>query len=96
MITRDYAMVNRLKTYSDCKPCLRGHPACRYTKTGKCVHCHRENAKRDKMSIPTKNSIRRTYGLVPLKEYVHLDDVETVEAFCAALRMDRDIPNNIW
>jgi hypothetical protein len=92
MITREEAMVKRIKMYTDCAPCFREHPPCRYTKTGKCVYCHRERAAKDKLSIKTKNSIRRKYGLVQVVEFVPLQDVEAFRAYCMSLRFDRGIP----
>lgn len=95
MISRKVAMVNSLKTYDDCEPCFRGHPPCRYTKTGKCVYCHRLKSKKNRMSLSTKNAVCHKYGLTPIKVFVHFDDIETLESFCAALRLDRNIPVEI-
>ena len=92
MVTRNDALVNSLTVYDECKPCFKGHPPIRYSLTGKCVHCHREASKRDKVKVKCKGTMRRLYGLVPFKAFVHLDDIENVEAFCTALRLDRDIP----
>lgn len=91
MISKEYAMCNRLLTYDDCRPCYRNHPPQRYTKTGKCVYCHREKAKLNKMS-PKQLKAHRL-GLVELEVLIHHDDVETFKAFCKALRIDRNIPN---
>ena len=93
MISKIEAKRNGLKTYNDCSPCYKNHPPCRYTKTGKCVHCHREKASINRQTPP---SIRgQVHGLVYIRQRIHKDDVETVKAFCAALRFDRGIPSDL-
>lgn len=91
MISKDYAMCNGLITYDDCRPCYRNHPPQRYTKTGKCVYCHREKSKINKMSPPQLKA--RDFGLKKIKVWLHPDDVETVKSMLKALRIDRDIPS---
>ena len=95
MVTRNEALQKMLKTYSDCNPCFKGHPPCRYTKTGKCVHCHRDASKRDKMGLKTKNKLRSMHGLVKKSVHIHLDDLEYVEAMLESLLIDRGIPVEI-
>jgi hypothetical protein len=91
MITRDYAMVNRLKIYYDCSSCKKGHPPGRYTKTGRCVYCHRENAKSDNPDRITKKKLKTAYGVLKVYMYVHSEDLPLLEAFAASLRLDRGI-----
>lgn len=87
MISKDYAMCNKLITYDDCRPCYRNHPPQRYTKTGKCVYCHREKAKINRRSLNQHKA--HELGLVQMEVLVHPDDVETVKSLIKALRIDR-------
>lgn len=44
-MTRQEAKTSGSKFYNTGKPCLRGHNADRFTSSGVCVDCNRENVK---------------------------------------------------
>lgn len=85
VMSRDEARAAGLKRYWTGSLCVRGHVSQRYTSSGACVECCMEN-----MAAAAERRVRRdVYGLVEHTVHVHQDDVDKLEAYATALRLER-------
>lgn len=79
-----------MKYYMSGKSCKYNHQDLRYTKSGVCVECHKNRSKLRAEAI-RKDFIQCGYGLKAVTVHVHPDDVEQLEGFAKALKLDRGI-----
>jgi hypothetical protein len=69
-----------LAKYFTGRPCVRGHTALRYTKTGACSECVSE--------YPRRNPTKPDETLIVFK--IHKDDEKIVQAYVDALNFQRE------
>lgn len=75
------------------KPCKFGHADGRYVNSGACVGCRSGYTKAAWIGIKRRRIARRM-ALINVNYNVHKDDVETLDAFVAALVQARNWENN--
>lgn len=90
--TRDQALQMDSKFYKPTKPCKRGHLAKRYTRSSICVMCNRMAAAKTINATPDR--VKRAAGLVLVRVWVYLDQVDEVSALERDLlsRRNRESP----
>lgn len=89
VMTRKEAISKGLLNYSTGKPCLKGHPPLRSTRTGACVHCNRLRGRKLREQI-NRSYIERQLGYIKVEYEIHSADKaildELVEGIKAARR----------
>lgn len=82
-MTRIEAIANGMRLYNTGVPCIRGHNSPRYTVTGACKECSKENS--------AKYRAKRDGQIVERIYMVHPDDLEKFDAIVALINGVRKI-----
>lgn len=73
-----------MKTYNTGKPCKNGHTGDRYTSTGGCIECQLAHS---------ANQAKRRHlaksDMVEVRYALHVDDVSAIDAYVAAVALQR-------
>lgn len=82
--TRNEAFEKKLHKYYTGRPCVRGHLTFRYVRTGQCVDCVRQYAKKFAQQT-TKRTVSITIDLW------NSDDIPALKAYANSLNLSRQL-----
>lgn len=87
---RDTAYNQGLIKYEMESPCKKGHFGYRYTSTGQCCECLKQNQAKFRLEFSeVKNAAK--VGEIVVKIRINLADEAALKAYADALRIQRDI-----